>query len=164
MAVDVSQIVKNDGATRLVDESFCLPEDSDKSVDVRFLSPVHVCGTVKNVDNILYLEAEAAVTIEALCARCLKPVTHDFRFPIREQFSASKTGEELVPLKNDEIDLAPLAEQFFYLALPIRFLCREDCKGLCPNCGQNLNEAACSCDNEEIDPRLAALKAFLPDS
>ena len=67
--------------------------------------------------------------------------------------------------ENDAIDLGQLMMEQFQLALPMKPLCREDCKGLCPNCGMNLNTGTCDCNVKWEDPRLAALKAIkLPGS
>ena len=60
--------------------------------------------------------------------------------------------------ENETIDLGQLMREQFYLALPMKPLCREDCQGLCPQCGTNLNRGTCTCRDNWIDPRLAALK------
>jgi len=66
--------------------------------------------------------------------------------------------------ENDEIDLGQLMQEQFYLALPMKPLCKDDCKGLCPNCGTNLNKATCDCTTHWEDPRLAALRALKKES
>ena len=58
----------------------------------------------------------------------------------------------------DQIDLAPLVAEQLILALPSRALCREDCQGLCPSCGTNLNLHQCGCAQQARDPRLAVLR------
>ena len=84
---------------------------------------------------------------------------------------ASETGEEEVEVEdddlttafytNDEIDLGQLVLEQFYLAVPMKPLCRESCRGLCPECGTNLNTGTCSCVREWVDPRLESLRALL---
>jgi uncharacterized protein len=66
--------------------------------------------------------------------------------------------------RDDRIDLNELLREQFYLALPMKPLCRDDCKGLCPQCGTNLNTGACSCATQWEDPRLAPLKGLLRES
>jgi len=61
---------------------------------------------------------------------------------------------------DDQIDLGELMREQFYLALPMKPLCRDDCRGLCPQCGTNLNAGTCDCSPVWEDPRLAALKAI----
>jgi uncharacterized protein len=63
--------------------------------------------------------------------------------------------------RDDAIDLGQLIEEQFYLVLPMKPLCSVDCKGLCSNCGTNLNVASCDCQVRWEDPRLAALKALI---
>ena len=63
--------------------------------------------------------------------------------------------------RDDQIDLGQLMEEQFYLALPMKPLCREDCRGLCASCGANLNEETCDCQVRWDDPRLAGLKAMV---
>jgi uncharacterized protein len=62
--------------------------------------------------------------------------------------------------REDQIDLNELLREQFYLALPMKPLCQEGCKGLCPHCGTNLNAGACACTVERTDPRLAVLKTL----
>lgn len=69
--------------------------------------------------------------------------------------------DDTVPVADSAIELDGPAGELLFLGLPTRDLCREDCRGLCPKCGKNLNEGDCDCDRKEIDPRLAVLKKFL---
>ena len=66
--------------------------------------------------------------------------------------------------KDDQIDLGEMMREQFYLALPMKPLCNDDCKGLCPICGTNLNRGTCDCNRQWEDPRLAALKTLRKDS
>jgi uncharacterized protein len=65
--------------------------------------------------------------------------------------------------RDETIDVGALVREQCYLALPMKPLCRPDCQGLCPQCGANLNETTCSCDQTWVDPRLAVLKALVPE-
>ena len=78
-------------------------------------------------------------------------------------FSNTVSDEDslFLPIVSNTVDLRSAVEDNFCTSLPIRFLCSQDCKGLCHVCGKNLNDGACDCENEEIDPRLAVLKSFL---
>jgi uncharacterized protein len=92
----------------------------------------------------------------------------DAEFDLRYQPHALNAGEGEREIEeddlttafyeNDEIDLGQLMREQFYLALPMKPLCREDCKGLCAQCGTNLNTGTCDCSPVWEDPRLAALK------
>jgi len=108
--------------------------------------------------------------LELSCSRCLEP----FKLPVTTEFDLryvprvenAGEGEREVEeddlstafYDGDEIDLSQLITEQFQLALPMKPLCRGDCKGLCPHCGTNLNTGSCGCSQKWEDPRLAALK------
>jgi uncharacterized protein len=70
----------------------------------------------------------------------------------------SATDSDLIVPEDGHIDLAPLVREYMLLDIPMKPLCRPDCKGLCPVCGQNLNDSTCQHQVDEIDPRLSVLK------
>lgn len=108
------------------------------------------------------------------CSRCLEPIAWpvDAEFDIRYRPAAAAetqqereiTGEELSVafFEGELIDLGELAREQFYLALPMKPLCRVDCQGLCSECGANRNAVACGCERHWVDPRLEALRDLLP--
>jgi uncharacterized protein len=73
---------------------------------------------------------------------------------------AQEEDEDLQYVADDKVDLVPYVEETLLLHLPYAALCQESCKGLCPNCGTDLNEQECGCNTDVIDPRLAALGDF----
>lgn len=92
------------------------------------------------------------------CARCLTPLYHPVDLDIEELYSYPASSETVYSVDDaGNLDLAPLLREEAILALPMGILCRPDCAGLCHNCGQNLNEASCNCEREDIDPRFAIL-------
>jgi uncharacterized metal-binding protein YceD (DUF177 family) len=112
------------------------------------------------------------------CSRCVGPVRLDLQEKLRVTFmppseipaddadAASEDGPEvaaedldLFPFDGEKIDVEPLLREQFVLAIPYAPLCKEDCKGLCPQCGIDLNTGTCTCE-KPIDPRLAALKGL----
>lgn len=114
-------------------------------------------------------------TLELDCSRCLEgyPVPVDTAFDLRYLPQAANTGDEEQEISEDDlstafyrgevIDLGQLVREQFYLALPMKPLCRPDCRGLCPQCGTNLNRDRCGCIGGWVDPRLDALRALLPE-
>jgi uncharacterized protein len=107
------------------------------------------------------LKGQFSTEFEVECVRCLEPFHLKLKVPMEEMLSFSAARDSIYVIDEGWLDLRqPLREQIM-LALPIHSLCRPDCKGLCPNCGQNLNEGPCNCSTEEIDPRLADLKKLL---
>mgnify|MGYP000559119389 CR=1 FL=1 len=74
--------------------------------------------------------------------------------------SRGEDSDEIILLEHDEVDLAELARDAFILDMDTKTLCSEDCKGLCPGCGVNLNREPCRC-KKQVDPRLAKLASLL---
>jgi uncharacterized protein len=138
----------------------------------RIVTPVTLTFDIERRPQHFHLVGRVAATLEQPCSRCLESFTTpvDAGFDLRYQPHASNTGEgeraveeddlSTAFYENDEIDLRQLMYEQFYLALPMKPLCRDDCAGLCPACGTNLNRGACTCAPTWEDPRLAVLKTL----
>ena len=165
MVLDVSQLIQNDGAVKELDLSISLDNMFFNGLDIVFTTPFKLKGMVKNIAGTLYLELNADVSFETQCARCLDTVSENLSFEIYEVFSKTpvENDDEVTVLESGNIDLDDVLEKAFVGVLPISYLCSDDCKGLCPDCGCNLNHETCSCDIDNTDPRLAVLKNFLSD-
>ena len=94
------------------------------------------------------------------CRRCLGPASGEVVAEVREVYEPSSDGEETYALDGSQVDLGPLVRDAVLLGLPPAPLCEEGCRGLCPVCGANRNEARCSCDVSPPDPRWTALDAL----
>jgi uncharacterized protein len=137
------------------------------------VAPVELKFRVHKDHDRYRLVGRVSTVLEQSCSRCLEPFrqTVDAPFDIRYLPQSENTGAEEQEVEEDDvsdafyrdeqIDLLQLMEEQFYLTLPMKPLCREDCRGLCPNCGTNLNESTCDCQVRWEDPRLAGLKALL---
>lgn len=128
------------------------------------LTVTHVSGPIRlsrTAAGIL-VQAKLEVGITGECYRCLDDVTQNVTIPVEELFAypASSTSEFSVH-EDAVLDLAPLLRAEVMIASTNGLLCRPDCKGLCPECGTNLNHDTCSCASDNIDPRFAGLKQFL---
>ncbi len=152
---------------------------ADPGEDYRVIEPVDLAFTIHKDQDRFRLVGTLATTLELRCSRCLEP----FPLPVRTSFDLRYLPEgTAMPeatdaedgeldeddasetfYRNDEIDLGELIREHFYLALPMKPLCREDCKGLCPHCGTNLNVETCQCQERWEDPRLAGLKALITE-
>lgn len=152
---------------------FAPAEFADGTGPFRVVEPVDLKLTVHK-DNARYrLVGRLTTTLEQSCGRCLEPFREpvDASFDIRYLPHSENAGDVEREVEEDDlsdafyrdevIDLRQLMEEQFYLALPMKPLCRPDCKGLCPNCGTNLNETTCECEIRWEDPRLAGLKALI---
>ncbi len=166
MILDVSQLIQNDGAVKELDLSLGLDNTSFNGQDIVFETPFYLKGAVKNIAGVLYLELEANVSFKTQCARCLDSVSVHHPFKVSEIFSKTELSDvedDVTVLESGNIDLSEIVDRAFVGSLPINFLCSEDCKGLCPHCGIDLNHESCLCADDNTDPRLAALKQFLKD-
>ena len=125
--------------------------------------PVSVSGYVRNTAGILDLDLTARTILDAACARCGKALSREIEIPFHCMLAESlENGEndEIELLENGTVDVGDLARTAFILKMDTKILCSEDCKGLCPRCGADLNIGPCSCRTEP-DPRLAALAKLL---
>jgi len=129
-----------------------------------------VTGRASKKGEEVRLRGSIRTTIEVGCDRCLAPqnspleVEFDTSFIPQSAADAEAENVELLPehlvlaaYEGDAIDLDELVREQVLLAIPTRHLCREECKGLCPTCGADLNAAQCACEQREVDPRWAAL-------
>lgn len=107
--------------------------------------PIKVNGNVSLTgDHSAYVEGEISFSVSGECTRCLKTATNEFVCSFAEQ--VEQNNEYGYSLVNDKIDLTEIVDEAIVLNLPVTFLCREDCKGLCSGCGVNLNDENCKCE------------------
>lgn len=162
MVIDVRPILHTPG--KRLDFRFDL-DLSDLEFDGRYpvSRPVLVEGEVRNTADLLELALTARTTLDAACDRCGKAFPLEKEVPYRCMLAEElQNGEsdEIVLLEDGKVDAGELARTAFILEMDSKTLCSEDCKGLCPRCGADLNLGPCSC-KKEPDPRLAALASLL---
>jgi DUF177 domain-containing protein len=151
------------------------PDQLPGEQDFRVVAPVSLAFDIFKDKQMFRLVGTVTTSLELLCSRCLEPftMTVDQPFDLRYQPHAHNTGEGEREIEEDDlttafyddevIDLGQLMREQFYLALPMKPLCSDACKGLCPSCGTNLNRDTCTCERTWDDPRLAALRALRVD-
>lgn len=139
----------------------------------RLVAPVTLGLDVHRDGDQFRLVGRVGTTLELMCSRCLET----FQTPADESFDVmflphrEDAGEVDRKLEDDDttttfyrdhvLDLGQLMQEQFYLAVPMKPLCREDCRGLCANCGTNLNSGSCGCTNTWHDPQLEVLRTLL---
>ena len=156
--------------------SFAEPEgeinrvlEKEPLTEFQVQEPIGVNVSYYRAGTELFFEGGLHASTTAVCARCAEkfaaPSDRDFRFILAPKaigFNGEKDlGDEDLEFslyEGDQIDLSPLIREQFLLSLPTRPLCREDCRGLCPKCGVNLNHTQCACSVEVGHPGLAALR------
>ena len=127
-------------------------------------SPVVVKGSAYSRAGIVTLSVVCDCEYTAPCDRCGKQTVKHYKVPIeRVLVSKLENGEndEIILLQDFKLDLYELCFTEVVLAMPSKHLCKEDCKGLCPECGKDLNDGPCGCATTSGDPRMAALAKLL---
>ena len=160
MKVDVSDILKNSGESlRFSIEEKITETNSDFGVS-EFLSPVKAEGTITSFEEVLKVKAEGEVKVRTNCAKCLNSFDLEVFFEVNEDFSTTGNEGAAETFTGEIIDLSSVVNQSILMALPMRIVCDDDCKGLCPICGKDLNEEACNCNASTIDPRFESLRSL----
>lgn len=125
-----------------------------------------VAGTVRVTRTAqgLLVQVKMHGTTTGECSRCLTDIQQPLEVDFTELYAFNpdqQTESELMVPETGKIDLAPLIRDEFLLAIPLNSLCKPDCKGLCPVCGENLNETDCGHNELPVDPRLSELNKLL---
>lgn len=125
----------------------------------------------KTCENVA-VSGMVEIDLHPTCDRCLEPFERHLTIPIHVDLAPHRSPQGVEGVENeppeedlnfafytgDEFDVGEIVREILLLEVPFRYLCEESCKGLCPRCGQNLNDAHCGCRSQTIDPRLAPLK------
>lgn len=136
------------------------------------LAPWCIQGEIFNVGGaVLEFNGTVDTRIMMECARCMKPVEVPLNIVIQQRFAKDQASDVetldqddfILPIENDRIDLDETILHEVQLGVPMKVLCKEDCKGLCPVCGQDLNEGSCDCEEDNSDPRWEALKGLFSE-
>lgn len=136
-------------------------------VDYQLRGPIAVDLTHYRAGSDLFLNGRIHCLVVGTCARCLEQYEFQVDFRLSRVFvpAQGRDGEEdedaeIERYSGEEIDLSPVIREGVLLSLPTQPLCRGECRGLCPQCGANLNAAACQCSARRGDPRLAVLRSI----
>ncbi|KGG81136.1 hypothetical protein Y919_02385 [Caloranaerobacter azorensis H53214] len=168
MKVDISKLL--DGTVEVI--NLCKEVDisslSIKGREIELLAPVSIDGGIYRVDKDLFINATVIYTYKENCARCLTEFNNKVSTVLlgrlveqENNISEEEIDEILVVYKDGIVDLQEFIVSAILLSFPMKALCDEACKGLCPKCGQNLNLQKCNCEDDFIDPRFAKLKELL---
>lgn len=168
MIIDLSDIIKNGDGAMPLDCNIDLTDVDFMGEEFKFSAPLKLTGKILNNSKNLELSAEVSGSMQVHCARCAKAFETKVEFPVDEVLIREDenlvTAPDVIVFSGYEIDLTDIVVNNFLMNVPGRYLCREDCKGLCTECGCDLNESSCDCSAETIDPRWAALAEIIKDT
>ena len=137
---------------------------------VRLIEPAHVTGKIRQAGNEVFVNGHVDTRVQVECDRCLQPVelpvSADFalEYITGSEYESSEAVElteadlSVAVFDGHGIDVDEIVKEQILLSVPTRMLCRENCKGICPECGTDRNTGDCNCVADDIDPRWAALK------
>ena len=170
MLIDVGELRKREQPL-VVDSAF---RGSDLGMDpAELLEPASFLLKVRTQGDVVYVSGHVTARVRQSCCRCVeyfeKPLRKTFDLEYRTDPETLPEGEEVGLryadltvgfYRHDEIDLKPLIAEQILLELPMKPVCRSGCRGLCDQCGTNLNRNDCGCSKNRSDPRLAPLEEF----
>lgn len=164
--LDVSRALKNPGQAYPFQAMVDLPEMEVLSDPVRF-EDVCIEGEFFCTGDRVSLTAEVRAEVVSRCAKCLEEVRQSIRAAVNAVFSRQPDPDDpdLYGFEASTVELTDAVRDALLLEMPMRFLCSEDCRGLCPRCGVNLNKGSCACqEGGEVTNPFSALKAFVQNN
>ena len=164
MKIDVSELINNSGARLEASGKAELEPVASGYATYAFKEPVAVSAVFECVGDAIELTAKASGTAVTDCARCSRSVDVPFEFDFEELIATGKDADPddaELHLEGSIVDLDAITADNFSLYAWSRVLCSEDCKGLCPVCGADLNVSDCGCDRTTSDPRFSGLDELL---
>jgi len=179
MGIDAVKLRVDDITAEAREISFAEPEQEINRTlsqgpvcEYHLAAPIQVALSYYRAGTELFITGELEADTIATCARCAEEFPVVRRRPFRYVLAPKAVGYdnddadlraddlEFSLYEGDEIDLMPLIREQVLLALTDRPVCREDCRGLCARCGENMNQRECGCQIERFDPRLAVLRSL----
>ncbi|MCR4719330.1 MAG: DUF177 domain-containing protein [Firmicutes bacterium] len=165
MLIDLTEVIKNENGKINICEDFNMPQISFMGEEFEFSAPLKASGTITNNSKALELDMTVSGKANVHCARCASLIEISVNFPVKETLmredEANSKDEEVILYQGKEIELDDIIVSNFLMNTSAKYLCSEECKGLCPHCGINLNEHTCDCDKDIIDPRWEKLAEIM---
>ena len=167
MIIDLSEIIRNVDEKIDIDCDIAFDDTKFMGDLFTFEKPLHVKGHIPNNSKSLELNAIVTGEMGVECARCRKPLSVPVNFDIEEvimQDTGEDAAEDVILISDEKLDIYDIIANNFFMNVEGKYLCSDDCKGLCPKCGADLNVTQCDCDADEIDPRWAKLAEIMKNS
>lgn len=163
MLLQLKEVFLNEG--KRLDVDYSLPMSGvDINGDYPFKSPVKVSASAVNRASLVELKVKAVFDYTTRCDRCFDEIVKHLEFAFVHGLAVSLIDDEnddYIETPDYTLELDEVVVSDILLNLPSKFLCGDDCKGICPECGKNLNRGQCGCDKNQIDSRLEILKQLI---
>ena len=160
MLLDISRVLKKPDSQINIDCEVGVDNKELEETSVTFDKPLRVSGSVRNFGGVVMLDAKVSGEYKAVCDRCGRETAYGIEFEFSDGFSKTPEDEDISVLIDENIDVSEALFRNVFMNLPMKHICSQDCKGICPKCGTNLNEAQCSCEDDSWNPQFDILKGL----
>ncbi|MCX7923813.1 MAG: DUF177 domain-containing protein [Clostridia bacterium] len=162
MNINISDIVKVEGASLDVEFVEKLTDLDSVVGDFTFDNPVHFKGRLVNIGGVMKLDGHLKADYSSKCYRCLDDVNGEIDISIKEDFvdREKSSDTETYTYEGNYVSLDKTLKDNIVLNLPMKQVCTDECKGFCPKCGIDMNTKSCECKEEDINPKMEILKNF----
>ena len=160
MVINFSDLLSKKNRKKQISLSFELEPFEFEGEEIRAIEKVSVEGVAISENDVIVINASIKTKLKLNCSRCLDTFIYPIDIDIEERFTNDKElqNEETMFVDSDTLNITEIIENSIISTLPIKRLCKEDCKGLCSQCGANKNVENCSCLDYDVDIRLAKLR------
>ena len=161
MIIQFSDLISSKNRKKEVNITYDLAPLYFDGEKIEAVEALKVGGNVISNSDVLTLKASIKTSLKLHCSRCLEAFIYPIDIDIEERFTNNKelqNDEEIIFVDSNTFDIAKFVENVIISTLPIKRLCTDSCKGLCYQCGKNLNEGSCHCETNDVDLRLAKLQ------
>ena len=160
MKINMASVINCDGARLGIEKEFSVGSFEFAGNEYSFEKPVKVTGEIKNIGSALRIILNVEGEYTSFCDRCGTGVSKSISGEVEEDITTGNIDmdEEMFTITGHTLDISGAVESLVYSSIPMRNLCSDDCKGLCPKCGTDLNKSECNCDTTRYDPRFAIFR------
>ena len=165
MLIDLSEILSLEGKTQVHEAPVSMDSFQSKLGSFPVMKKEPISLTITNTGKkVLKIEAKGSITVSIPCDKCLKDVPTEFDIDFEQEIDMQASKEDRIKDLDEinyvtgcSLDVEQLVHNEILIHWPLRVLCKEDCRGICPKCGKDLNEGSCECDQTCPDPRMAVI-------
>jgi len=162
MKVQILDIISGKDRSKKIDYTFEMPQFSFEGDIIKPIGSCEVVGVISSDSDMLIINAKIKADLEMTCSRCLDTFIYPIDIDIEERFTTNSKSQddEAIVVMDDVLDITEIVETSIISTFPIQRVCKDDCKGLCQECGCNLNYNKCSCNKEDVDIRFESLRGL----